>query len=89
MPTPSHRRRTLDPKNDVVFKILFAAERNRDLLIALLTAVLAPPSPIESAEVLNPDVDRKDWDHKGTVLDIRVRFADGATHPMSSKAGPC
>ena len=75
-------------KNDVVFKILFAAERNRDLLIALLTAVLAPASPIESAEVLNPDVDRKDWDDKGTVLDIRVRFADGCQVDVEMQAAP-
>jgi predicted transposase/invertase (TIGR01784 family) len=88
MPSPSPRRRTLDPKNDVVFKILFAAERNRDLLIALLTAVLAPPSPIESAEVLNPEVDRKDWDDKGTVLDIRVRFADGCQVDVEMQAAP-
>jgi hypothetical protein len=65
MPTSVPRRRTLDPKNDVVFKLLFAAERNRDLLIALLTAVLDPPSPIETAEVLNPDIDREHWDDKG------------------------
>jgi predicted transposase/invertase (TIGR01784 family) len=88
MRTPAPRRRTLDPKNDVVFKILFAAERNRDLLIALLTAVLAPPSAIESAEVLNPEVDRQDWDDKGTVLDIRVRFADGRQVDVEMQAAP-
>jgi hypothetical protein len=70
-------RHTLDPKNDVVFKLLFAAEANRDLLIALLTAVLDPESPITAAEVMNPEVDREHWDDKGTVLDIRLRFTDG------------
>jgi hypothetical protein len=34
MATSAARRRTLDPKNDVVFKLLFAAERNRDVLTA-------------------------------------------------------
>ncbi len=34
--------RWLDPKLDVVFKLLFAHEKNRDILIALLTAVLKP-----------------------------------------------
>jgi predicted transposase/invertase (TIGR01784 family) len=61
---------------DVVFKVLFAAEKNRGLLIALLTAVLRPESPIASVEVLNPD-DKNKWDAKGTLLDIRARFADG------------
>ena len=28
-------------------------------------------------EVLNPEIDRKEWDDKGTILDIRARFADG------------
>jgi len=32
-------RVTLDPKLDVVFKLLFAAERNRDILRSFLTAV--------------------------------------------------
>jgi predicted transposase/invertase (TIGR01784 family) len=77
MPLPTPRRRTLDPKNDVVFKLLLAAEKNRDILIMLLTAVLAPKSPIASADVLNPEIERDNWDDKGTVLDIHVRFADG------------
>lgn len=33
----------LDPKQDVVFKMLFADRRNRRLLESLLTAVLQPP----------------------------------------------
>jgi len=50
MSTISPGRRTLDPKNDVVFKMLFAAERNRDLLIALLTAVLALPGASQAQQ---------------------------------------
>ncbi|MBI2373596.1 MAG: PD-(D/E)XK nuclease family transposase, partial [Deltaproteobacteria bacterium] len=46
-------RSTLDPTLDVVFKMLFAAPENRDILIALLTAVLRPASPIRSVEVRN------------------------------------
>lgn len=33
----------LDPKNDIVFKMLFAQSQNARLLHSLLTAVLAPP----------------------------------------------
>ncbi len=44
----------IPPKDDVMFKLLFAATRNERLLISLLTAVLRPPSPIVSARVLNP-----------------------------------
>ena len=35
-------RRTLDPKLDVVFKILFASPEAKGSLISLLTAVLRP-----------------------------------------------
>jgi len=81
-------RRTLDPKLDVVFKMLFAAEKNRDLLISLLTAVLAPASAITSVDVLNPEIDREHWDTKGAILDIRVRFADGQQVDVEMQATP-
>ena len=51
-------RRTLDPKLDVVFKILFASPEAKGSLISLLTAVLRPASPIKDVEVLNPGGDR-------------------------------
>jgi hypothetical protein len=46
----------LDPKLDVVFKILFSAPENRELLISLLTAVLRPSSPIAAVDGLNPQM---------------------------------
>jgi hypothetical protein len=46
-------RTTLDPKLDVVFSMLFGHERNRDLLLSLLNAVLKPENPIEAVEVLS------------------------------------
>jgi predicted transposase/invertase (TIGR01784 family) len=67
----------LDPKLDVVFKLLFANEKNRNILIALLTAVLQPSAPIDAAEVLNPEVPKELPAEKGAVLDIHVRLADG------------
>jgi predicted transposase/invertase (TIGR01784 family) len=71
----------LDPTLDVVFKLLFADERNRELLSALLTAVLAPPEPITDVEVLNPETPRETVIEKGAVLDVRARLADGTqTH---------
>ncbi|HKY35094.1 MAG TPA: hypothetical protein VJN18_04075 [Polyangiaceae bacterium] len=59
------KRRTLDPKLDIVFWMLFGVERNRDLLISLLTAVLDWTPGVVSAEsveaVLGPAGD-------GTVI---------------------
>ena len=68
----------LDPKLDVVFKMLFASTRGRRALIALLNAALKPASKITSVEVLNPDIPKILVDDKGTVLDIHAKLADGS-----------
>ena len=67
----------LDPKNDVVFKLLLV--RYPHVLVQLLNAVLCPPSPIVSATVLNPDLPKSVVDDKGAVLDVAVRLSDGST----------
>ena len=69
--------RLLDPTLDVVFKLLLSSPETKDCLIALLTAVLKPSSPITDVEVLNPGVDKETIDDKGIVLDLLVRLADG------------
>jgi predicted transposase/invertase (TIGR01784 family) len=71
-------RTLLDPKLDVVFKLLFADERNRGLLISLLTAILEPPEPITGVTVLNPDTPKETVVDKGAILDLRVRLRGGA-----------
>ena len=67
----------LDPKLDIVFKLLFANAKNRDILISLLTAVLKPSASIGTVEVLNPEIPKDLSADKGIVLDIHVRLADG------------
>jgi predicted transposase/invertase (TIGR01784 family) len=67
--------RLLDPKLDVVFKMLFADERNRELLCSLLSAVL--DQNITDVEVLNPDIPKETVAEKGAVLDIRARLKSG------------
>jgi len=67
----------LDPKLDVVFKILFADPRCRHALVALLTEVLRPAEPIADVTVLNPELPKDFADDKGIVLDVLVRLADG------------
>jgi predicted transposase/invertase (TIGR01784 family) len=71
------RRRTLDPKLDVVFKLLFADERNQRLLISLLTAVLEPDQPIVNVVVLNPETPKETVIDKGAILDVRAQLRDG------------
>jgi len=65
----------LDPKLDVVFKLLLTREES--LLRSMLEVVLRLTSPIAELTVLNPDVERELAADKGAVLDIRVALADG------------
>lgn len=67
----------LDPKQDVVFKLLFADKRNEPLLISLVDSVLEPASPIASVTVLNPEIPKEQVDDRGIVLDVLVRLDDG------------
>jgi|SRR6478735_1852571 len=67
----------LHPTSDVVFKMLFAYERNRRLLISLLTAVLEPSVPIVEVDVLNPEIDKESIRSKGIALDVRAVLQDG------------
>ena len=71
------RRGRLDPKLDIVFRMLFGAEQNRHLLLSLLNAVLQPAAPIELAEVQHAEPERLGVDDKSIALDVRVRLANG------------
>jgi len=66
----------LDLKNDIVFKIFFAAAKNKSLLISFLEAILDPGKEIEDVEVLNPTLPKEVYEDKGVVLDLVVRFKD-------------
>lgn len=71
------RRKTLDPKLDIVFQMLFGAEQNRELLISLLNAVLNPPVPIASVTVLSGQPERLAASAKSISLDLRLRLQNG------------
>jgi len=75
--TPERHRKTLDPKLDIVFWMLFGAEQNRELLISLLNAVLNPAVPIEAVEVLPREPERLSIADKNISLDVRVRLRSG------------
>jgi len=81
-------RYTLDPKLDIVFWMLFGAERNRGLLIALLNAVLRPPSPISHVTVLHDEPERLATENKAIALDLRVRLASGEQLDIEMQSQP-
>ena len=67
----------LDPKIDVVFKMLFADEDSEPILIALLNAIIQGLHPITKAQVLNPQLPKRFIDDKGTILDIIAELDNG------------
>ena len=79
-------RSTLDPKLDVVFKLLFSRPGAKPLLISLLTAILRPPSPIEDVEVLNPELTKEEVNERGVILDLRVRLRWGTQVDVEMQA---
>jgi len=71
------RRWTLNPRVDLVFSLLFGAEQNRRLLIALLDDVLRPAAAIVSVETLPARPEAYDVQDKVVFLDLRVRLEGG------------
>jgi len=65
----------LDPKNDFVFKTLFADAP--DLLSALINAVRPDAAPITVIDVLNPRIDPDALAGKFIVLDLLAQDAQG------------
>ncbi len=77
---------TLNPQLDVVFKLLFAAKKNRALLVALLNDVLQPPTPIVSASVLDPEIEKEIVEDRGLLLDITAVHDDGTRTDIEMQA---
>jgi predicted transposase/invertase (TIGR01784 family) len=65
----------LDPKNDFVFKRLFADAP--DLLAELINAVRSAHPPVQVVEVLNPRIDPEEFLGKYIVLDILAEDEHG------------
>ncbi len=65
----------LDPRNDLVFKLLFA--RSLPLLTDLINAVRCNEPPIEVVSVENPQIDPEDLEGKYIVLDILAKDEKG------------
>lgn len=65
----------LDPKNDYVFKRLFAGDP--ELTVALINDLRPSLPRVESVEILNPTIEAAELTGKGIVLDVRARCVDG------------
>ena len=54
----------LDIKSDYIFKQVFGIEKNKDLLISLLNAILQGKPEIKSIELRNTDISKILQDNK-------------------------
>jgi predicted transposase/invertase (TIGR01784 family) len=70
----------LDPKNDFVFKKLFAEAPL--LLTALINAVRSREPPLAVVEVLNPRIDPEELTGKFIVLDVLAQDARGRRYNL-------
>ena len=70
----------LNPINDFVFQKIFGTLENKDLLIALLNAILQlpPDKLIEDLTVINSaHLDKDNFEDKTGILDVRAKTANG------------
>ena len=68
----------MSPKVDFVFKLIFGDEKNKDLLIAFLSAVLGVPAEdFEGIEIINSELLREFAEDRKGILDVRSRTRQG------------
>ena len=66
----------LDIKSDYIFKQVFGIEKNKDLLISLLNAILQGKPEIKSIELRNTDITKILKDNKSIRLDVKAQLND-------------
>lgn len=67
----------LNPRIDFVFKKLFGAEENKDILIDFINAVVSERDQVIDLEIKNPYNEKQFATDKQTVLDIKARDLGG------------
>ena len=65
-------RKYLNPKNDVAFKRIFGQEKNKDILLAMLNAVLAKQihRPLQEVRFVSPIQAGKTVYQKQSAIDV-------------------
>ena len=70
-------RERLNPRIDFAFKKIFGSEENKDLLKALLNAILPKEDQVKSLTLKNPYTLKSRDTDKSSILDIRAVGKDG------------
>ena len=66
----------LDVRQDYIFKLIFADERNKDVLIALLNAILKDNPHVYDITIQNPEMPKIFSNSKWMYLDIKAKIGD-------------
>ena len=73
-----HSKKFMPAKSDVIFKLLFGNDLNKDILVKFLSAVLKLPlDEYNEIKINDPHNKRKYKDDKLTILDIKLSTATG------------
>lgn len=68
----------MSPKNDFAFKLLFGDEKNKDLLIELLSVILKiDKRKFKNIKLINTELNREFAEDKKGILDVRAKMSDG------------
>lgn len=68
----------MSPKNDYCFKQIFGDEKNKDLLISFLSAVMRiKPERFADLELANTELMREFVEDRKGILDVKVKLKDG------------
>ena len=74
----------LDPKNDYIFKRLFA--QSPELLSDLINSIRYDQPPITITDILNPNISGEDLHAKEIVLDVLAKDGHGfCAHQTATK----
>ena len=66
----------LDIKQDYIFKLVFGDERNKDILIALLNAILKKEPYVQDITIQNPEMPKLSANNRWMYLDIKAKIGD-------------
>jgi predicted transposase/invertase (TIGR01784 family) len=67
----------LSPTVDIIFKILFGDERNKDILADFLSAVLEFKVTPGAITIIDPHLERDNEDDKLGILDVKLKLRSG------------
>ena len=70
----------LDPKNDYAFKRIFGTEKNKEILVHFLNAVLSIPDKIETVTFLKPLQDPEARAKKQSIVDVLCKDEMGVQY---------